>query len=458
MSNIYIKRIGITDLEVDAVVNAANSGLWEGGGVCGAIFAAAGSKELTAACEKYGHCDVGSAVITPGFKLKARFIIHAVGPQWQGGRNGEPTQLYNAYKASLGLAIQNECHSIGFPLISSGIYGYPKDGAWREALKACTDFIMNNPSYQMDITFAILDAHVMAMGEEILAGIVKESGAKLGQQGEAREKTSLRYIDWNIRCGNKGEVFFDYLEKKIQKQNCIATLQEVNPQTAAALRQRFGDDFNIAYSIDYRPVGEFDSGNRELGVMIMTSKDIAIQDAGVFERTLLPERTLYATLNVSGQTVKVMTFHAVTGSGFSYGKAVQFRSLAECVKAYQPDFVSMDANEPLVDAIDIENMVFFSQGYGDENENNGARIFFRELQNAGLEDSYKNMVNANDTRQPLAVSHIVKRREGQPDRECRYDFIFVKTEYKVKKVEYLYDEATQPGLSDHAMVVAEVEM
>ena len=90
MNNIRIQKKGITKMEVDAIVNAANEGLWEGGGVCGAIFREAGSKELTAACQAIGGCKTGSAVITPAFKLPAKYIIHAVGPRWNGGDNGEP--------------------------------------------------------------------------------------------------------------------------------------------------------------------------------------------------------------------------------------------------------------------------------------------------------------------------------------------------------------------------------
>ena len=85
------------------IVNAANEGLWAGGGVCGAIFRAAGHAELQDACDKIGHCDTGSAVITPGFRLKAKYIVHAVGPVWNGGANGEPKLLYGAYYRSLEL-------------------------------------------------------------------------------------------------------------------------------------------------------------------------------------------------------------------------------------------------------------------------------------------------------------------------------------------------------------------
>ena len=140
-TNIEIQKIDITELDVDAIVNAANSRLHEGGGVCGAIFRRAGSDELAEACLEIGGCETGNAVITPGFNLSARYIIHAVGPVWHGGDDGEEQLLYDAYRQSLILAKENDCHSIGFPVISSGIYGYPKIDAWKVAIESCNDFV-----------------------------------------------------------------------------------------------------------------------------------------------------------------------------------------------------------------------------------------------------------------------------------------------------------------------------
>lgn len=165
---ITIINAGITQLDTDAVVNAANKGLYAGGGVCGAIFRDAGHNELEAACRVIGHCDTGSAVITPGFRLKAKYIIHAVGPIWYGGMHDEEQLLYSAYQRSLDLALQNQCHSIGFPLISAGIYGCPKDIAWNNALHAFNDFLSEHPDYDMQIVFAVPDPAARRMGEEQL--------------------------------------------------------------------------------------------------------------------------------------------------------------------------------------------------------------------------------------------------------------------------------------------------
>ncbi len=166
MSSIQIEKISITDLETDAIVNAANEGLWAGGGVCGAIFRAAGHQQLQDACDKIGHCDTGSAVITPGFRLKAKFIIHAVGPRYCDGQHDEPKQLYGAYRRSLELAVENDCESIGFPLISAGIFGYPAKQAWQVAIQACRDFTEEGNT--INIVFAVLDDAMLRQGQEIL--------------------------------------------------------------------------------------------------------------------------------------------------------------------------------------------------------------------------------------------------------------------------------------------------
>ena len=160
---------GITELNVDVVVNAANERLQHGGGVCGMIFDAAGPSKLQAACDSIGYCKTGSAVITPAYNLKgAKYIIHAVGPRWAGGKNNEPQQLYGAYERSLELAKENGCKSIGFPLISAGIFGYPLEAAWQIAIKSCGDFLDENPDLDISVMFAVPDENKRRVGERML--------------------------------------------------------------------------------------------------------------------------------------------------------------------------------------------------------------------------------------------------------------------------------------------------
>jgi O-acetyl-ADP-ribose deacetylase (regulator of RNase III) len=128
----------ITTLDVDAIVNAANTRLTPGGGVCGAIHRAAGP-ELAEACAELGGCPTGEAKITPGFNLPARYVIHTVGPVWGGGERGEGKLLAACYRNSLSLAAEHDLKSIAFPAISTGIYGFPPDRAARVAMRAVLD-------------------------------------------------------------------------------------------------------------------------------------------------------------------------------------------------------------------------------------------------------------------------------------------------------------------------------
>jgi O-acetyl-ADP-ribose deacetylase (regulator of RNase III) len=134
----------ITSMKTDAIVNAANSMLQMGGGVCGAIFRAAGAIELQKACNEIGRCETGQAVITKGFQLPAQYIIHTVGPIWCGGTNAEEDRLSACYRNSLQLAKKHHLTSIAFPLISSGIYAYPKEAALQVAIDSIQSFLKSN--------------------------------------------------------------------------------------------------------------------------------------------------------------------------------------------------------------------------------------------------------------------------------------------------------------------------
>jgi len=134
MANLIAMMADITTLDVDSIVNAANSSLLGGGGVDGAIHKVAGH-QLLEACRRLGGCETGEAKITPGFNLSARYVIHTVGPVWNGGQHGEAELLANCYRNSLQLAEENSVKSIAFPSISTGIYGYPIEEAAKVAIE-----------------------------------------------------------------------------------------------------------------------------------------------------------------------------------------------------------------------------------------------------------------------------------------------------------------------------------
>lgn len=163
-----IIRNDITKMHVDAIVNAANTALQMGGGVCGAIFHAAGASELRAACDPLAPIQTGEAVITPGFKLPAKYVIHTAGPVYLDGKHGEEKLLRECYHNSLKRAIENDCESVAFPLISSGIYGYPKAEALRVATSAIQDFLAD---HDLEVFLVVYDKAAFAVSENLLGEV-----------------------------------------------------------------------------------------------------------------------------------------------------------------------------------------------------------------------------------------------------------------------------------------------
>lgn len=170
MNNIELLNASCVDQDVDAIVNAANSGLWAGGGICGVIFSRAGMKELTDACSKYKTpLKDGSAVITPAFNIKnAKAIIHAVGPNFA----VTPTafnELFDAYYNSLKVLMDNDFHSISFPLISSGIFGgalsNPAGESAKQCIRAYKKFVSDYPNYEINVKLCAFSPQEMAKAQ-----------------------------------------------------------------------------------------------------------------------------------------------------------------------------------------------------------------------------------------------------------------------------------------------------
>lgn len=170
MSDVLLRAVqaDITKLLVDAIVNAANSSLLGGGGVDGAIHRAAGP-ELLAECRMLGGCATGDAKVTKGYRLPAKFVIHAVGPVWRGGKHGEPDLLAACYRKSMELAEANSAASIAFPCISTGIYGYPIQPAGEIAVATVRDVTASRRGVR-EVIFCCFSASDLAVYAEILGG------------------------------------------------------------------------------------------------------------------------------------------------------------------------------------------------------------------------------------------------------------------------------------------------
>ena len=190
-------RNDIARVHADALVNAANTHLAEGGGVCGALFAAAGRDQMHAACEAIGFCPTGEAVVTPAFGLHARWCIHAVGPIWRGGAHGEEAALRSCYRAMFARVAELGARSVAYPLISAGIYGYPVDQALAVAREETRAFLDGHED--VSVTLVVYDASAVRLGEalgEELRAYIDDAYVERGPSGRRRGMELDRERRW----------------------------------------------------------------------------------------------------------------------------------------------------------------------------------------------------------------------------------------------------------------------
>ena len=236
-----IVRNDITKMTVDAIVNAANSSLLGGGGVDGCIHRAAG-KGLLEECKTLGGCETGNAKITGAYNLPCKYVIHAVGPRWLGGKRNEKALLESCYKISLQLAKDHNCETIAFPLISSGIYGYPKDQALKVAIDVISDLLLEN---EMKVYIVIFDKAAYKISEKLFSDIAEYIDDNYVDEHTdyGRERSRMNYPCQSVMIGSAQTEYLDLCECKamLSDDNLDAKLKQIDESFSQMLLRKIDE-------------------------------------------------------------------------------------------------------------------------------------------------------------------------------------------------------------------------
>ena len=236
-----IVRNDITKMKVDAIVNAANESLLGGGGVDGAIHYAAGP-ELLAECKTLGGCKTGKAKITGGYKLPAKYVIHTVGPIYEDGKHGEKVLLESCYRESLALAKEHNCETVAFPLISSGVYGYPKDQALKVAIDVISDFLREN---EMKVYIVIFDKAAYKISEKLFSDIAEYIDDNYVDEHTdyRRERSRMNYPCQSVMIGSAQPEYLDLCECKAMsaEDDLDAKLKQIDESFSQMLLRKIDE-------------------------------------------------------------------------------------------------------------------------------------------------------------------------------------------------------------------------
>ena len=237
-----IVRNDITKMKVDAIVNAANESLLGGGGVDGAIHHAAGAG-LLAECRTLGGCKTGKAKITGGYNLPAKYVIHTVGQIYNDGNHGEKALLESCYRESLTLAKEYNCETVAFPLISSGVYGYPKDQALKVAIDVISDFLLEN---EMTVYIVIFDKAAYKISEKLFSDIAEYIDDNYVDEHTDYRRESIRMNVPMAPCAKRKKADVDFLEicdckAMVAEDDLDAKLQQIDESFSQMLLRKIDE-------------------------------------------------------------------------------------------------------------------------------------------------------------------------------------------------------------------------